>query len=227
MSDADRTILIIMGRLFIGLLLYASARFTAARSNIRQVDFKNFTYPLSGTLLGHDRLQWLDLPAGAQANRKPIRLVNGENLMKSSSFMMDGHEYTQWEGFTLQSVEFADVMGDGREEAIVVLHYRTGGTQQTDYVYVYSCADGKPKPLAYFHTGDRSNSGLYKVSGVDGGLIVELFDPEKRTGDCCSSGIVRTRYKWHNGHFEAFGKRTRNSERTMICLEASRTRHAR
>lgn len=29
--------------------------------------------------------------------------------------------------------------------------------------------------------------------------------PEKRSGDCCSSGFVRTRYKWHNGRFAVFG----------------------
>ena len=209
-SDVDRTILIIMRPLFIGLLFYASIGLTAAQTNIRQVDFKNFTYPLSGTLLGHDRLQWLDM-AGAHSNRKPIHLVNGEDLTKSSSFVMDGHEYTQWEGFTLQSVEFADVTGDGREEAIVVLHYRTGGTQQTDYVYIYSFADGQPKLLAYFHTGDRAYSGLCKVFGADGKLVVELFDPEKEIGDCCSSGIVRTRYTWHNERFEAFGKSERET----------------
>lgn len=203
--------LIIMRSLFIGLLLYASMGFTAAETNIRQVDFKNFTYPLSGTLVGHDRLQWLDMPTEAHSNRKPIHLVNGDDLTKSSSFVIDGHEYTQWEGFTLQSVEFADVTGDGQEEAIVVLHYRTGGTQQTDYVYIYTIAAGKPKLLAYFHTGDRAYSGLCKVSGLDGKLVVELFDPEKRSGDCCSSGIVRTRYKWHNGRFEVFGKSERET----------------
>ncbi len=207
MSDADRTILIIMRRLLIGLLLYASIGFTAAQTNIRQVDFKNFTYPLSGTLLGHDRLQWLDMPTEVHSNRKTIHLVKGDALTKSSSFVMDGHEYTQWEGFTLQSVEFADVTGDGQEEAIVVLHYRTGGTQQTDYVYIYSFAAGKPKLLAYFHSGDRAASGLYKVYGENGKLVVELFDPKKRSGDCCSSGFVRTRYKWRKGRFETFGAR--------------------
>src|SRR5215471_15763262 len=101
---------------------------------------------------------------------------------------MDGHEYIQWKGFTLQSVKFADLTGGGQEQAIVVLHYATGGTQQTDYVYIYSLIAEKPKLLAYFHTGDRAYSGLYKVFGDHGKLVVELFDPEKRSGDCCSSG---------------------------------------
>ena len=59
--------------------------------------------------------------------------------------------------------------------------------------------------LAYFHSGDRAYSGLCKVYGKDGKLVVELFDPDKRSGDRCSSGIVRTRYKWQHGRFEAFG----------------------
>jgi len=118
---------------------------------------------------------------------------------------MDGREYVQYEGFTLQSVNFADLTGDGQEEAIVVLHYRTGGTQQTDYVYIYSFAAGKPKLLSYFHAGDRAYSGLCKVIGDHAELVVELFDPEKRSGDCCSSGIVRTRYRWEQGQFKAVG----------------------
>jgi hypothetical protein len=117
------------------------------------------------------------------------------------------HEYTQWQGYTLQSVEFADVTGNGQEEAVVVLRYRTGGTQQTDYVYIYSFAAGKPELLAYFHTGDRAASGFYRVYGEDRKLVVELLDPEKQLGDCCSSGFVRTRYEWRNGRFETFGAR--------------------
>jgi hypothetical protein len=194
-----------MRPLVIGVLILVSYGFADAQKSIRQVDFKNFTYQLSGTLLGHDSLQWLDMPTEAHPKRKPIHLVNGDNLTKASSFVMDGHEYTQWEGFTLQSVEFADVTGEGKEDAIVVLKYLSGGTQKTHYVYIYSFDDGKPKLLAYFHSGDRAYSGLYKVYGENGKLVVELLDPEKRSGACCSSGFVRTRYKWRNGRFEAFG----------------------
>lgn len=194
-----------MRSLALGLLILISCGLATAEKDIRQVDFKNFTYPLSGTLLGHDRLQWLAMPREAHSNRKPIHLVNGDDLTKASSFVMDGHEYTQWEGFTLQSVEFADVTGEGKEDAIVVLKYFTGGTQKTHYVYIYSFDDGKPKLLAYCHTGDRAYSGLYKVYGDRGALVFELLDPKKESGLCCSSGFVRTRYRWQAGRFEVFG----------------------
>jgi len=156
---------------------------------IRQVDFKNFAYPMSGPRFGHDRLKWLD-PS------KPghIRLTNGSDRQRLPTF-------------TFESVKYADVTGDGREDAIVVLDFHSGGTQQSLYVYIYSFVDGKPKLLAYCYTGDRAYSGLYRAYGEHGILVVELFDPEKRLADCCSSGLVRTRYKWNGQRFDAVGAR--------------------
>ena len=170
----------------IAALLLLSVGFVDGQKTIRQVDFKNFSYPRTGPLLGHERLMWLDLSA-----KTLIRLHDG----KDSS------------GFTLASVTFADVTGDAKEEAIVVLHYDTGGTQQTDYIYIYSLDSGQPKLLAYCYTGDRAYSGLYKVYGRSGKLIVDLFDPSKQSGDCCSSGFVQTKYAWLNGRFMQVGPR--------------------
>jgi hypothetical protein len=73
------------------------------------------------------------------------------------------------------------------------------------FVYIYSLKDGKPDLLGYFHTEDRANNGLYRVYADGGNLVVELFDPAKQTGDCCSTGFIRTRYRWHDGKFEATG----------------------
>jgi hypothetical protein len=196
-----------MRSLVLGLLILVSSGLADAQNSIRQVDFKNFAYPLSGPLLGHNRLQWLDTTGQAHSKRKPPHLVNGDDLTKASSVVIDGREYTQWEGFTLQSVEFADVTGEGKEDAIVVLLYRTGGTQNTHYIYIYSFEDGKPKLLAYCHTGARAENGLYKVYSNHGVLVFELLDPNKMEGECCSSGFVRTRYRWGAGKFEAFGTR--------------------
>ena len=117
----------------------------------------------------------------------------------------DGEDQSLFSGLTLEAVEFADVTDDGKEEALVILRFDTGGTAYSHYVYIYSLAAGKPRLLAYFHSGDRAYSGLYRVYGEGGKLVVELFDPEKRTGDCCSTGFVRTRYRWRDGRFEALG----------------------
>jgi hypothetical protein len=189
-----------------GAVILASSLLVDAQKTIRQVDFKNFTYPLSGPLLGHGELKWLGLPQDGYATRKPIHLENGDDLTKVSSFMMDGHEYAQFQGFTLQSVTFADVTGDGKEDAIVVLLYRTGGTQNTNYIYIYSFADGSPKLLAYCHTGSRAYSGLSSVYGDRGKLVFELLDPKKMEGECCSSGLVRTKYRWNGARFQQVGR---------------------
>jgi hypothetical protein len=78
--------------------------------------------------------------------------------------------------FQLGSVGFADVTGQGEDDAVVVLHF---DIQQTDYVYIYTVAAGRPKLLVYFHADNRAYSGLHKVYGQRGKLVVELFDPGK------------------------------------------------
>jgi hypothetical protein len=86
----------------LGLFILCSIGFAEAQPPTQQVDFKNFTYPLSGPLLGHDRLVWLRL-----AKTDHVTLKNG----KDDS------------GFVLQSVKFANVTDDGKEDAIVVLRF--------------------------------------------------------------------------------------------------------
>jgi hypothetical protein len=68
---------------FLVATLFAFAALTPAQSEIRKVDFKNFTYPRTGPLLGHSRLMWLATG------------VNGKVTLRNGN---DG------EGFTLQSV---------------------------------------------------------------------------------------------------------------------------
>ena len=187
----------------LALMLCCSA--LAAQQNIEQVDFKNFTYPLSGHLLGHSSLEWLDTPAHPATNKKTIHLLDGSQLTRISSVMVDGKEYGQHEGFTFESVSYGDITGDGKEEAIVVLMYHSGGTQTTNYVYVYSLGEHGPKLLAYCHTGSRSDSGLYSAYARNGLLVFELLDPARAHGECCSSGVLISSYKWQNKVFELAG----------------------
>ena len=146
--------------LIVALTLYCLR--LSAQEHIQQVDFKNFTYPVSGHLLGHGSLQWL-CDSTARTSRKPIQLVDGKDLTKTSSFVIDRKEYVQYEGFTLESVRYADLTGDGKEEAVVDLLYQSSGTQTTNYVYIYTLDQHRPKLLAYCHTGSRSDAGLYGV----------------------------------------------------------------
>jgi hypothetical protein len=187
----------VMRPLFFGLLLCALTGFATAQTNIRQIDFKNFSYPWRHSSEWPNHLAWLD-----KAEKQHVQLVNGRWRANEE----EGRAGL-FSGLTLEGVQCADVTGDGQVDAVVVLRFDTGGTQYSHYVYVYSLASGKPKLLAYFHSGDRAASGLYRVYGQRGKLVVELFDPNKRQGDCCSKRFIRTRYTWHEGKFDVFGAR--------------------
>jgi hypothetical protein len=194
-----------MGALLLGILICISTGLVSAQSSIRQVDFKNFSYPLKDYLLGHGELQWLSAQVAGSPRLRTIQSKDGENLQKVPIGKIGDGGYYEVSGFTLQEVKYADLTGNGKEDAIVVLRYYTGGTQTTNYVYIYSLVDGKPKLLAYCHTGSRADFGLYGVYGEHGKLVFELLDPRKSEGDCCSKGFVRTRYRWDGSRFEAVG----------------------
>jgi hypothetical protein len=176
-------------------MILASSVFVHAQKTIRQVDFKNFSYQLSSHLLGHARLQWLDVSPGGTIKGQTVRLVNG----------VTGKYAAGSPGFTLQSIEYADVTGDGKEDAIVVLRYDSGSTQNTHYIYIYSMANGHPKLLAYCHTGGGTNLGLHKAYGEQAELVIEMLDRQNLLGNCCTTGFVRLRYKWHDGGFQISG----------------------
>ena len=193
-------------RLFVlATLVCLPIPFIAAQNSVRQVDFKSFSYPLKDHLLGHGELQWLSTQAAGSPRLRTIQLKDGENLQKVPIGKVGDGGYYEVSGFTLQEVKYADLTGSGKEDAIVVLRYFTGGTQTTNYVYIYSLAAGKPKLLAYCHTGSRADFGLYGVYGEHGNLVFELLDPRKSEGDCCSTGFVRMRYRWDGSRFEAVG----------------------
>jgi len=187
-----------MKALFLGVLIYVSCGIAPAQANLRQIDFKNFSYPWSEYSDWPDRLEWLDT-----TQQSHIQLVQGRWSMPEAAPDEDHH--APFSGLTLERVQFADVTGDGHMDAIVVLRFDTGGTQYSHYVCLYSLVAGKPKLLAFFHSGDRAFSGLYCVYGQAGRLVVELFDPDKRLGDCCSEAFIRTRYQWRDGKFQAVG----------------------
>jgi len=203
--------LFIMHALLISCLAVVLSAFSPD-SNSRHTDFKNFEYPWSASAEWPDHLEWLNM---SESNH--VRLVNGrwrEGEGESS-------EDSPFAGLTLESVQFGDVTGDSRQEAIVTLRFDTGGTQYYYYVYIYSLQNREPVLLAYFHSGDRAASGLYRVYAERGKLAVELFDQEKRLGDCCSSGLIRTRYLWKNGAFEKFGPNESGAPKTQSRIPVS------
>lgn len=185
---------------FLACVLFAFTTVVASQ-DLRHVDFKNYLYPWNRPPGWSDHLEWPD-PHG----RKTVRLIGG-HWSDQTEVDERAEGSLPIPGLTFESVEFGDVTGAGQEDAIVATRYDSGGTQFSYFVYIYSSVEGRPTLLAYFHAGDRAYSGLYKVYAQKQQLVIELFDPNKRTGDCCSSGFIRTRYRWEDGRFKIAGPR--------------------
>jgi len=134
-----------------------------------------------------------------------IQLLNGKWDERDDAEKADG---SQFSGLTLEGVQYARLSSGNSEDAIVVLRYDSGGTQNHYWVYLYGNSNGKPKLLGFFHAGDRAYYGLGEVFVKDRILNVRLFNPKLRQGDCCSSGYINYQFRWNSEGFEAISKPT-------------------
>jgi hypothetical protein len=168
--------------------------------NGRHLDYRNTSYFWREPDSWPDKMEWLSV-----SGSKKAKLVHGRWAVAQNNPGEAADSAEPFSGLLFETVSFGDLTGDGREEAVVVLRFETGGTQYWHYVYIYSVESGHTRLLGYFRTGDRAAFGLYRVYVKGGNLVTELFDPEKRMGDCCSSGFVRTKYHWGGGKFSQVG----------------------
>jgi hypothetical protein len=178
--------------LMIALLLLLTLSSAAAQN----VDFRNFTYPTpTGKLFVPGDLKWMtDQPA------INVTLVDG-------SYNFEKKGPGPGPSLTIDEVRCGDLTMGNQLDALVVLNYHTGGTAWWSYLYVFSLASARPRLLGWLQTGSRAYSGLYRLFVNNGGFTIDVLDPDKRTGDCCSAGFVRTSYEWRDGKFIQAGPR--------------------
>lgn len=157
-------------------------------SNIRLVDFANFSYPWT-TDLGDAKTSFT--------------LRNGERPATR-----DNHGLIDKMGVFFQSVKYGDVTGDSIEEAIVSLSIQTGGSATPGLIYVYTVKENRPTLLWLRSTGDRADGGLRSIYAQNGQLVVELNSSVGSRGDCCPTRFTRTRYEWRGGRFRQKRKKT-------------------
>jgi hypothetical protein len=185
------------------ILVLIAAQSTPARS-IRDIDFKNFTYPT--------------LPTGKCAKLSGVRVRNGKYGSIENFSPRVAPRAGCWQ-VTVAPIIYGDVTGDGREEAIVVLYAEMGGTESSNDVFIYTLKHNKPALLWKFWTGDRAEGGLVKLYAEDGKLVVELAGKNKFIGThyfandgsavnglCCPTVITRSKYQWVRGAFRRRGK---------------------
>jgi hypothetical protein len=173
----------------LGAFVFAAPQSVFA--HIHHVDFRNVTYPWAEPEGWSGHLEWLD-----PEEQRQVTLKDGRWALPEDADDYDGGKRPLFAGLTLEEVKYGRLAGDARGIAIVVLRFDSGGTQYFYYVCVYTLERGRTRLLGYFHSGDRAYFGLSRVYLSDGRLVVELFDPEHRLGDCCSEGLVRMTFGW-------------------------------
>ncbi|MGH9942726.1 MAG: hypothetical protein ACRD9R_10280, partial [Pyrinomonadaceae bacterium] len=125
----------LMAILVVALLLRSPVY--SQRTDIRRVDFANFTYPWTADLID---------PANS---RKTFTLKAGK---LPAAHDEKGHVDEM--GVYLQLVSYGDVTGDGLEEAILSMSIQTGGSAIPGLVYVCTLRNNRPRLLWFFSTGD-------------------------------------------------------------------------
>lgn len=134
--------------------------------------------------------------------KQHVRLVSGRWDERDEAERREGEEIS---GLMLEEVQYARLSSDAKEDAISVLRYDSGGTQNHYWVYIYSADDSGPKLLGFFHAGDRAHLGLDRIFVNDRVLHVLLFDPRFQQGDCCSDGDLDFRFRWNGQGFQSVG----------------------
>jgi uncharacterized protein YecT (DUF1311 family) len=179
------------------LLLCCAFGAAAGPPSIRDVDWKNFSYPLVEAGGAPEEVRWM--PPG---RNESVSLVNGRYVVPDDC--ADNLRFCPL--ITFDSVEYGVLAGIKSTVAIVVLTYHSGGTSHWQYVYVFALESSRPRLVAWLRTGSRADQGLRQVSITGGNMVLVVNDPEKRQGDCCSAGTITTRYKWAGGSFSATGQ---------------------
>lgn len=133
----------------------------------------------------------------------PQFCVEGDN----TSFLMKNGEYKDEEElFRLAGVKYADVTGDNKEEAIVVVDVNYfGGNAMPRCVYIFQSIEPKEKKVKLiwkFFAGDRAYGGLRNIYGENGQLVVETYFAQKLAAACCPRYYIVEKYKWQSEKFK-------------------------
>jgi hypothetical protein len=94
---------------------------------------------------------------------------------------------------------FADVDGDGVEDAVISGVLSTGGTGHFSDIRIYTLRAGKVVELAAIPGGDRGDGGIARVALYGRAVLVDRNMLAEGDGVCCASAGQRERWVWRAG----------------------------
>jgi hypothetical protein len=174
-----KKIFVILSLLPLVILFAAGESFAHHRKDIRSVDFSNFTYPYS------------------DPQRGEIILRNGLHKERDSI----GKYMTT----RIVTLRYADLTGDGRQEAVVNLRMGLNGQlPHQDYYYVFDYHAGKPRQIFY---GYREWGTRFYIKGRRSMVIIGPVWSDFSIGPLRPDFIETTIYRWRGSHFVAVSRR--------------------
>lgn len=171
---------------------------SSGEGTIRTVDFRNFTYP------------WYPTGYKPPQGVREVSLHDGE-------FLVDENGNENDVRFDLENTSYADLTGDGSEEAIVSVGALFNPNGSYACIFVYTMRGNVLKLLWFHETGDRANGGLRNVRVIDDALVIEQYDLkfnaskgryEDEAALCCPKRFIRSYYKWNGRTLQKTGSET-------------------
>jgi hypothetical protein len=162
--------------------------------SVRDVDFKNFTYPWYPTLL----------KAPAKVRELPLR----DGKFK----VWDQKAGIAYLNLSLENVSYVNLLGGSQEQAIVTVAGVETFNSFTGSIFIYTLQNQQLRLLWQHQVGDRANDGLRRIAVEGGELIVEQYDEAESHGLCCPTMFIRTNYKWNGRKFQKVKSTTLKSE---------------
>ena len=170
-------------------LVLLAAFSISAQDTIRNVDFKNFTYDA-------------DYCGGENVVKITVKDGVFQKAVKDEDGFVDRMYYS------IYGIEYGDINGDGKDEAVILSMCNTGGTGNFTEAYIYEIQNGKPIRIMLLSGGDRAFGGLRKAWIEDQILIVESNDAGPAGGACCPEFIVTNKYRYEGKRLREIGKST-------------------
>ncbi len=167
---------------FLLILLLLVAAGVTAQSNIRNVDFKNFTHKLS---------------CGSADAVSRVRVREGEFRGDKRGIAV----YLQ-----IYKVTYGDINLDGKDEAVVLYSCGSGASYVYIWGLVYGVKNGKPVLLTRLAGGNKSDGGFFDVSIKRNILIVQRYQVGVAGSPCCAETIETARYRLRGKKLRQVGR---------------------